>query len=345
MDIFEKFISASSNLYLLYNGYTIERAKAGLDFEGLLPINELIGKSIYDVLPLTIAQIIGGGIDEVSTGKKKVVKFFDVNKNGKLIHHQIKFFKTEENKVVGILSDISDAVSYRVQLENSNQFLKRILFSLSHDLREPFRNVRTFSQLLVRDFGNENATNKEEYLEYIINGTEKMSKLLDDLLGAYEVMELESSRMIVVKDVIEHELFNAREFLKSLNAQIELGEMPVIYFNLAHFQFITKSIISNAIKYRNTTEKLRIEFYSKELENQFTFKFIDNGIGITKFMQDKVFEPFNRQFVSFKNSGLSLAVCKHLVLRAGGDMWIESAEGEGTAVLFSVPKISTEIGS
>ncbi len=223
------------------------------------------------------------------------------------------------------------------QLKNSNRDLEQYAYAASHDLQEPLRTVSTFLQLLQR---REDNLSKEslEFIEYAVDGSKRMKKMLEGLLeysrvGSTRHQETEVNLNILLKDIKKSLTFSIRD----TNAKILIPDgLPIITGYTALLRQLFQNLISNSIKFRQKDIPPILQFHYKEEENFHSFQLVDNGIGIEPEHTARIFNLFTRLHPQsvYEGTGLGLSLCKRIIEKHGGDIQVIS-EGEGKGCVFN----------
>jgi signal transduction histidine kinase len=225
-------------------------------------------------------------------------------------------------------------------LVQANADLEQFAHSASHDLREPLRSISIYSELLVRKHAKSLNEEGTEYLQLIKSAALRMDNLLDDLLAYAHASSISEERLPPVSSerVLELALENLAGAIEEGEAKIEFGEMPPVRIRESHLAQIFQNLIGNAIKYRALDRELEIELSATQLNQQWIFSIKDNGIGVPPAYHEAIFGIFKRlQSNSASGTGMGLAICKRIVERYGGRIWVESETGNGSKFSFSVP--------
>jgi len=225
------------------------------------------------------------------------------------------------------------------ELQRSNVDLERFAFMASHDLQEPLRMITAYSQMLVarRDTGDK--AELDEFVKYIAGGTVRMRELLADVLAYSEIAGSADrpSEMVDLNAVIEGTLDNMRIRITETGTQVAVDPMPLLMAHPHRIASLFQNFLENAIKYRShrvPEVRIRVEQNSKE----FNFSVSDNGIGIESEYYSKIFIAFQRLHgKEIPGTGIGLAICKRIVERYGGRIWVQSEPGSGTTFHFTLP--------
>jgi light-regulated signal transduction histidine kinase (bacteriophytochrome) len=230
------------------------------------------------------------------------------------------------------------AVSNR-ELERSNQDLQQYAYIISHDLQEPLRTVSSFVQLLRRRYQGRLDAKADTFINFAVEATAHMQRLLTDLLLFSRVgggeLHLEK---VPLATVLEKNLLHLRKAIEESGAQIEDESLPVVLGDEMQLTNLLQNLISNALKFRGELPP-RIHVSSKREADEWIICVRDNGIGIDPQFAERIFLIFQRlhRRDDYSGTGIGLAICKKVVERHGGRIWVESALGRGAAFYFSLP--------
>ncbi len=240
-----------------------------------------------------------------------------------------------------LASDINELKQARLDLEESNKELEQFAYVASHDLQEPLRKINSFSELFARKFSDLVDETGERYLFYITDGTKRMQNLISDLLTLSRI----NTQGCVFKKVDIYkvmtqisELFSDK--LDRLDGRIIYNELPVIFGDEGQITQLFQNLIGNAIKFRRSDVKPKVEITFEANNKEWIFYVKDNGIGINSDYFERVFVIFQRLHSKekFSGTGIGLAICKQIVNRHGGKISIESEVGNGSTFRFSIAK-------
>ncbi len=226
-----------------------------------------------------------------------------------------------------------------VALRRSNQDLEQFAYAASHDLQEPLRMVAIYSQLLREEYADKLEGDAMSYLKYAVDGAHRMEALLKDLLaysrasGDQEIPLKEISS----QDALAKALNNLTASIQETGGEVSRTALPDVRIPEVHLVQVFQNLIGNAIKYRKPTEKPVIHIDAKAHDGVWIFSVSDNGIGIAPEYQDQVFRVFGRLHgQEVPGTGIGLAICKKVIERVGGSIWVESTVGVGSTFYFTV---------
>lgn len=248
---------------------------------------------------------------------------------------------TELKKAELVLRDLNASLSYHAaRLEASNAELERFAYVASHDLQEPLRTVRSFLQLLKKRAENQLDSESHQYIEFAVEGAERMKQLISDLLEYSRIDAVQERREPVdMNELIMKKIEMMREAVVSSGAQFNIQPLPSIMAIKLQMESLIQNLVSNAIKYRgNTSPQIAIE--GKEEPLHWKFSVSDTGVGIDPLFHDKIFVIFQRANAESKTkgTGIGLAICKKIVEAHGGKIWVESRPEEGSTFHFTIGK-------
>ncbi|MBW3581764.1 MAG: PAS domain S-box protein [Euryarchaeota archaeon] len=229
---------------------------------------------------------------------------------------------------------------YAKRLRDSNEELARFASIASHDLQEPLGVIRSYIQLIERRLGGDVDEHVKKDLHFVTDSAERMQRLIDDLLE-YSRVESRGRRPTAndadaaarrALDILDRRIIDAK-------AEIEVGPLPVVMADEGQLERLFQNLFSNALKYRRPDVPVRISVRAVPIdEGTYRLELADNGIGIAPEHHERVFDIFHRLHGrgEFEGTGIGLAVCKKIVERHGGRIWVESVPGEGTTVHFTL---------
>lgn len=250
-------------------------------------------------------------------------------------------------KILGVCFDITmmkqdtEQSLFRLneELTRSNRELEHFAYIASHDLQEPLRMISSFTQLLEKKYGNKLDPDGREYIKFAVDGSRRMYDLINDLLSFSRVTTKgkEFSRIEVNKILSEVEK-NLKGLIEKRNVLIKVANMPSIYADKSQIVQLFQNLISNAIKFNTSKPEIRIQY--SQLDGYYLFKIKDNGIGIDPQYFDRIFQIFQRLHPAdkFEGTGIGLAICRRIVERHNGKIWVESSPGKGTTFLFTIKR-------
>ena len=225
------------------------------------------------------------------------------------------------------------------ELARSNADLEQFAYVASHDLQEPLRMVTAYTQLLAERYRGKLDAEADKFIGYASEGAMRMQVLIQDLLAFSRVGRAESSDAnIDCNGVMQEVLQTLSAAVQESGAVISYSRLPQIQGDRTQLGQVFQNLIANAIKFRgNETPKISVQAENKD--DQWWFEVSDNGIGIPPENAGHVFEVFYRLHArsEYPGNGIGLAICKKIIERCGGRIWVESQSGSGSHFKFTLP--------
>jgi PAS domain S-box-containing protein len=247
----------------------------------------------------------------------------------------------------GVGSDITERKSAELalreaheELKRSNAELEQFAYVASHDLQEPLRMVSSYTQLLLRRFGERFDGDSREFMGYIVDGAARMKQLIEDLLAYSRVgTRGKDFREIPVEEALGRAVSNLRAAIQETSAAVSWDPLPTVLADDTQLTQLFQNLIGNALKFRSSSVP-RIHVFVANNEPAWHFMVRDNGIGIEPQYFERIFMVFQRLHnkADYPGTGIGLAICKKVVERHGGRIWVESRPGDGSAFHFTLPK-------
>ncbi|MBV9505915.1 MAG: response regulator [Acidobacteriia bacterium] len=245
-----------------------------------------------------------------------------------------------QNGVICYYFDSTDLRNTEAALRRANQDLEQFAYSASHDLQEPLRTVKVYSEMLAHLYAD--ALNGEalEYLQFVASGASRMEALVHDLLTYTQSTQLQKpAEPQDSGEALQAVLSNLAGSIEASGAQLTFEPMPMLHVHATHLQQLFQNVIGNAIKYRrfgvSPVVHVGVHFHT----GCWVFSVSDNGIGIEAEYKERIFELFKRLHTGdeYSGTGIGLALCQRIVERYGGRIWVESEPGEGSTFYFTLP--------
>jgi len=253
-----------------------------------------------------------------------------------------------EGYIWSIVEDITETqaaeralIAKTEELARSNADLEQFAFIASHDLREPLRMVSAYMGLLERRFGPVIGAEGAEYVAYAKEGAQRMDRLVLDLLEFSRVGRMEEAlEPVSLDEVVDGVIANLSPAMGECGARVERPEpLPAIPAVRGEMVQLLQNLIGNAVKYRDPSRPLVVRVSARQERGQWVVSVADNAIGIAPDYSERIFRIFQRLHTRdrFEGTGIGLAICKRIVERHGGRIWVDSVPGEGSAFSFTLP--------
>lgn len=277
--------------------------------------------------------------------KNKEVSF--TRKNGE---KGVLLFSTEiieinhEKCTLTIIYDISKRKAIEIELNKrteelmrSNAELEQFAYIASHDLQEPLRMITSYVQLLEKRYSDKLDQDAHDFINYAVDGANRMQTLIYSLLEYSRVNRVKPFEYIDIHDILDEVMNDLSMAIKENAPDIRIGDLPVIFGDRVLIGQLFFNLIANAIKFKSE-RPVQIFIEGKREGNTFKFLVKDNGIGIQKEYSEKIFTIFQRLHTKDKyaGTGIGLAICKKIVERHEGKIWIESEIGKGSTFYFTI---------
>lgn len=334
--------------------------KANVQLIGAESEAETIGKTVLDYFDQSIAEEFMQADRKVLSSGQPVLDLEE-----KIIGHnnEIRWLLTskiplvEQDQVVGLIGisrDITERKNAEIVLKElntslahqasklaaSNAELERFAYIASHDLQEPLRMVRSFIQLLKKQCADQIDEQSHQYIDFAVEGAERMKHLITDLLEYSRVGAVqERLETVDMNELAQRTLDALRDIITTSGATVKVATLPAVTGVKTQLGQVLQNLLSNAIKYPSSAPP-EISVAGFEEPTQWKFSVSDNGIGIDSRFFEKIFVIFQRLHneSETKGTGIGLAICKKIVESHGGKIWVESTPEIGSTFHFTISK-------
>lgn len=248
----------------------------------------------------------------------------------------------ERTELIKTRQDLEKSVA---ELGRSNVDLQQFAYVASHDLQEPLRMVSSYTQLLAKRYRGQLDADADEFIAYAVDGATRMQKLIQDLL-AYSRVSTDSQPFepTPMGAVLSYAMDNLLSAIKESRAVITHDRLPTVRGDAKQLAQVFQNLLSNAIKFHGD-QPPRIHISAQRREQEWLFSVRDQGIGIDPQFAGRIFVIFQRLHTrtEYPGTGIGLAICKKIIERHGGRMWVESELGKGATFWFSIPVPSQKL--
>lgn len=223
----------------------------------------------------------------------------------------------------------------------SNEELEQFAYIASHDLQEPLRTVSIYAQLLAKRYQGQFEGDADQFIKFIVEGAERMEKLIHDLLDFSRVdgRGTDFFTRMNCDDALNDALRNLHSLIQESGTVLTRGPLPWVTGDPVQLTRLFQNLVVNSIKYR-TEEAPHLHISAHAQPGEWLFMVRDNGVGIEPQYAEKVFgifkclQPRDRS----SGSGMGLAICRKIVSRHEGRIWVESVLGKGATFCFTLPR-------
>ncbi len=248
------------------------------------------------------------------------------------LHEDMELYKVELRQAV--------EAEYKLKaMEEKNKELEQFNYIASHDLQEPLRTISSFSRLLNKQYSDKLDASANEYLGFIVASSIRMSALIKGLLS---FSRLGTGRVLTQIDCAQMLAAIRQDLQASIeekNAHFDVEELPTLVGFELELRQVFQNLISNALKFNDPTRPIKITITCKQLPEGYLFCIRDNGIGIEAKDFQRIFDIFQCLHVrgKYEGTGIGLSNCRKIVELHGGEIWVESQVGVGSAFFFRIP--------
>jgi PAS domain S-box-containing protein len=322
--------------------------------------DQMIGRPISLLAPPDRADEMPAILERIKRGER-VEHFESVRrgKDGRLVNVSLTVSPILDfsGKIVGaskIARDITERVlavesiaQQADRLARSNANLQQFSYAASHDLQEPLRTVVTFTQLLADRYRDKLDGDANEFMGYVISAATRMRFLITDLLSYSRTIHHEDLPLkeVALNDAVNLAAHNLQLAIQESGTVLETGRLPTVYADKVQMIQLFQNLIGNAIKYKSKDSPV-IRITADRIGEEWVLSVCDNGMGIPAEYKEYVFGVFKRLHGNAQSgTGVGLAICKSIVERHGGRIWVESEPGQGSTFKFSISTEGTSGGA
>lgn len=247
---------------------------------------------------------------------------------------------TAKETVYAAARDVTEKKTHEDALKRSNRDLEELAYVASHDLREPLRMITGYLELLRKRYAGKLDRDADEFIGFAVDGAKRMEGLIHDLLAYSRVTSRgKPPARTDANTALEMALANLQVAVTETGAVVRSGPLPEVAADPVQLIQLFQNLIDNAIKFRRADAVPEISISAEAAGKTVRFSLRDNGIGIERKNHERIFTMFQRlhERGEYGGTGIGLAICKRIVERHGGSIWVESGPGKGSVFRFSMP--------
>ena len=323
-----------------------------------------VNPSAGELLGLPIDQIVGRSVDEFITeipgSDVRIARCQSENTGAQTGECRLRRadgslcdveYSAQTNFLPGlhlsILRDVTERWRIAEALENqaselarSNADLQQFAYVTSHDLQEPLRVVINFSQLLAKRYGRQLDVEADQFLDYIVSSAFRMKGLIDSLLAYSRVVNVEAMPFapVPLDSAMHWATMNLQTVIEETRTSVTHDQLPIVVADHVQLVQLFQNLIGNAIKYRIPGKPSLIHVFAERLQEDWIISVADNGMGIHPDHTQRIFGVFKRLHGNnIPGTGIGLAICKRIVEKHGGRIWVDSIPNQGATFRFTLP--------
>ena len=318
------------------------------------PEEELVGRSVKDVSHPADRDLTDRERARVHEGELDSVRFEKryVRKDGRTVWVELAIALARDphghpQYEIAMFDDITERKNAEAalaaaheELKRSNAELEQFAYVASHDLQEPLRMVSSYTQLVMKRYGERLDGEAKEFMAYVVDGAARMKQLIEDLLAYSRVgTKGREPRSVPAGNALTRALTNLQAAIAESGAEITHDPLPTVSADEPQLAQLFQNLIGNALKFKGS-QKPHIHVEVVDNPSSWEFHVKDNGIGIEPQYFERIFMLFQRLHTKgdYPGTGIGLAICKKVVERHGGRIWVESEPGRGSSFNFTLPR-------
>jgi PAS domain S-box-containing protein len=314
------------------------------------PFEEAFGKHISFLIPPELIKEESSLMEKILTGESvDQYETIRIRKDGTRINASITLspIKDKYNKIVGVSKILRDITKNKEAeeklrkyaiLESKSKEMEQFAYIASHDLREPLLTIKNYMKLFVKDYGKDFNEESQQYIDAVIQASNRMDTLIRNLLDYSRLSQLKKLELTNLNTLINEVIEDLNAVIRKTDAKITIEPLPTIKVYPVEFKLLFQNLITNAIKFRKKDLSPEIHISASKTGPIWQFQVSDNGIGIADEDKEKVFLMFKRLHSrsEYEGTGIGLAHCKKIVELHNGTIGIESQPKKGSTFKFSI---------
>lgn len=316
------------------------------------PKDKIVGNFLWDIFSESIGSASYKNYHEAILSNERVVfedyfppleKWFEISAYPSENGLSVYFKDITERKISQMqLNELHLNLEKTAHdLSVSNHELEQFAYIASHDLQEPLRMISSFLTQLEKKYSDLLDQKGKQYIYFAVDGAKRMRQIILDLLEFSRVGRFNGeSEKVDVNEVIQEIVLLYKKQIEETGTEIHFQNLPVVQYYRSPLRQVIQNLVSNAMKYQQPGKNPVINISSKEFDEHWQFSIQDNGIGIASDYFQRIFVIFQRLHNKdeYSGNGIGLAIVKKIIEAMGGEIWIESKEGEGSTFFFTIKK-------
>ncbi len=312
---------------------------------------EVIGRSVDEMIPPQESANIAGHYQSLKDGQG--MQEFEtrlLRKDGALVEVSMAMSPIHDARgIIVAYSTLSNDITERKRAERalldrseelarSNAELEQFAYAASHDLQEPLRMVASYVELLARRYKGRLDNDADEFINFAVDGARRMKRLINDLLTYSRAGRGRALEPVRLDEAVQHALTNLALNIEETGAMVTCDAMPTVSGDESQLTELVQNLVANAIKFCGENPPA-VHISAARKGSSWLISVRDNGIGISSEYAERIFVMFQRLHgpSDYPGTGIGLAICKRIVERHGGKIWMESLPGQGTTFYFTLP--------
>jgi hypothetical protein len=307
--------------------------EAGLDLRSVLAVPLRVKEGVIGVLEMVDVEVDGFTLDDMLLGEQLAASAAIAIENARL-------YEQAQQEIAERKRAEEEIEHYAAELERSNRDLQQFAYAVSHDLQEPLRVSTSYLRLLEERYDDQLDDRADKYIGKAVSSAERMKAMINALLDLSRVgTRGEEPAPADAEEVLKRILGSLERAIEDANAKVTHDPLPTVMADEAQLAQIFQNLIANAIKFRHEGKRPHVHISAGREGDEWLFSVADNGIGIDPEQVDRIFQIFQRLHTEeeYPGLGMGLALCKRIVERHGGRIWVASEVGHGSTFTFTLP--------
>ena len=346
---YEAIVNSASDMIVFFDANRVIRAVNRTFLQALgRDRDQVEGFDPYDLdQELPMISVITRDLTKLQAGEEVGTSVVSYRRNMQTRHIDLSYtlHRDAAGALLGVIligRDITEITQSQNELQRSNRELEQFAYVASHDLQEPLRSITSYTQLLERRYSDRLDDTAREFMDFVVDGAKRMQVLINDLLAFSRVNT--SNRAFTTVDcnaLLQRVLEDLSLALRESRAEVTVDPLPQVQGDETLLRQVFQNLVANAIKYRDPGRQCRVYVGAEREQNAWRFTVRDNGIGIDRDFYDRIFVIFQRLHgkKEYSGTGIGLALCKKIVERHDGRIWVQSEPGAGTEFMFTIADV------